>query len=52
MTERELGRSGLKVSAVGLGCMGMSDFYDPNHLNDEEPVRVIQPLPRIRGAER
>src|ERR1700676_2056250 len=41
MTERELGRSGLKVSMVGLGCMGMSDFYDPKHLNDEESVRVI-----------
>jgi aryl-alcohol dehydrogenase-like predicted oxidoreductase len=41
MTERELGRSGLKVSAVGLGCMGMSGYYDPQHLNDEESVRVI-----------
>src|SRR5437867_9052282 len=41
MTERELGKSGLKVSAVGLGCMGMSEFYDPKQRNDEESVRVI-----------
>jgi aryl-alcohol dehydrogenase-like predicted oxidoreductase len=41
MYERELGRSGLKVSAVGLGCMGMSDFYNPKQQNDEESVRVI-----------
>jgi aryl-alcohol dehydrogenase-like predicted oxidoreductase len=41
MIERVLGRGGLRVSAVGLGCMGMSEFYDPGQMDDAESIRVI-----------
>src|SRR3954469_24597723 len=42
MLERELGRGGPRVTGVGLGCMGMSEFYEPGAMRDEESVRVIQ----------
>src|SRR5262249_7688445 len=41
MIERTLGRGGLRVSAIGLGCMGMSEFYDPKRMDDAESIRVI-----------
>jgi aryl-alcohol dehydrogenase-like predicted oxidoreductase len=41
MSERALGADGLKVSAIGLGCMGMSEFYDPKQMDDAESIKVI-----------
>jgi aryl-alcohol dehydrogenase-like predicted oxidoreductase len=41
MIQRQLGTEGLRVSALGLGCMGMSEFYKPGEMDDAESIRVI-----------
>lgn len=40
MQVKNLGSQGLKASQLGLGCMGMSEFY--GEINDAESIKTLQ----------
>jgi aryl-alcohol dehydrogenase-like predicted oxidoreductase len=41
MQQRTLGTQGLKVSALGLGCMGLSDFYSSSQASEQQGIALI-----------
>ncbi len=42
MQQRKLGSQGLRVSALGYGCMGLSDFYASSRPDEADGIKVIQ----------
>src|ERR1035437_5380429 len=40
MIIKKIGHQGLEVSQIGLGCMGMSEFY--GHADDNESMKAIK----------
>jgi aryl-alcohol dehydrogenase-like predicted oxidoreductase len=42
MQKRTLGTSGLEVSAIGLGCMGMSQSYGPPPGDRQEMIALLR----------
>ena len=47
MKLRQLGKNGPQISALGLGCMGMSFAYGP--VNDDESMKVLHRYVEVGG---
>ena len=50
MQKRKLGNSGLEVSALGLGCMGMSFSYGPPKDKQEMTSLLRTAVERTRAS--
>ena len=50
MHTRQLGKNGPRVSAIGLGCMGMTDFYTPGSDTTEATATLHRALEPVGGG--